>query len=96
MAVSFLFGVPGLTREQYESVLAATTEGLGEQGPPGALCHAAGPMDGGWWVFESWESDEAAQAFYTGLRDVFDRRGVPQPQAERLETLNFFGAPTTG
>ncbi len=48
-------------------------------------------------MFESWESDEAAQTFYTGqMREAFERFGIPQPEAERLETLTFARAPAMG
>ncbi len=66
LAVSYLWRVPGLTRGQYESALEAVGIGLGSQAPAGVVAHAAGLMDGGWWVLEVWESDDTVQAFYNG------------------------------
>jgi hypothetical protein len=69
MAIAIVGEIPGLTQEQYEAVVrmvnAAGT-------PAGALFHAGGPMEDGYRTVEVWESQEAADAFYTSalLRDA--------------------------
>jgi hypothetical protein len=43
---------------------------LGGRPPDGAIYHAEGPSDdGGWWVFDVWNSDEAGEAF---TRDILN------------------------
>jgi quinol monooxygenase YgiN len=61
MAVALLAEIPGLTRDQYQRVVAAVNEA---GTPSGALMHAAGPIDGGYRVIEVWDSQQAADAFY--------------------------------
>ena len=62
MALAILLEVPGLTREQYEAVVRK----VNESGPPaGALFHTGGPIDEGYRMFEVWETQEAADAFYS-------------------------------
>jgi hypothetical protein len=61
MPVAFLFDNPGATQEQYEAVRARLD--IAEDRPPeGGIVHVAGPSpNGGWRVFEVWESREAQQ-----------------------------------
>ncbi len=61
MAVAFIFEVPGLTQEQYETVVQ---EAHGGQPSAGVLAHLAGPTEGGWRIIDVWESEAAANAFY--------------------------------
>ncbi len=62
MALAMLAEIPGLTRQQYESVVTAVNRAGGT--PAGALLHAGGPSDSGYRVVEVWETREAAEAFY--------------------------------
>ncbi len=62
MAFAMLAEIPGLTREQYESVVKKVNE---SGTPAGALLHAAGPIEGGYRVVKIWQTREAADAFYT-------------------------------
>jgi hypothetical protein len=61
MALAMLADIPGLTREQYESVVKKVNEA---GTPAGALFHAGGPVESGYRVIEVWETREAADAFY--------------------------------
>ncbi len=61
MALAMLAEIPGLTREQYESVVKRVNEA---GTPSGALFHAGGPVETGYRVIEVWETREAAAAFY--------------------------------
>jgi hypothetical protein len=67
MAMAFVFEVDTMTAEQYDGLMGAM--GLAEKGAisaHGALAHIAGPKDGGGWrVVDVWDSEEAANAFYT-------------------------------
>ena len=65
MAIAMLADIPGLTQEQYESVVKAVNQ---TGTPAGALVHAGGPVEGGYRVIEVWQSREAADAFYTSDR----------------------------
>jgi hypothetical protein len=73
MTVAFIFESDTLTQEQYDGVMAAM--GFGDAGSNlatavGAVAHMAGPRaDGGWRVIDVWESEEAANAFYSS--DLF-------------------------
>jgi uncharacterized protein (DUF1330 family) len=61
MAVAMLAEIPGLTQEQYETVVTRVNE---TGSPAGALFHAGGPIEDGYRVVEVWQSREAADAFY--------------------------------
>ena len=61
MALAMLAEIPGLTRQQYESVVKAVNR---SGTPAGALFHAGGPTDRGYRVVEVWQTREAAEAFY--------------------------------
>jgi hypothetical protein len=66
MTVAFIFEVEGMTAEQYDGIMAAM--GIAEKGAIialGAVAHIAGPKDGGWRVIDVWDTEEAANAFYT-------------------------------
>lgn len=65
MAIAILAEIPGLTQEQYDSVVKKVNE---TGTPAGALVHAGGPVEGGYRVIEVWQSREAADAFYTSDR----------------------------
>jgi hypothetical protein len=70
MAVAFIFEVDVLTSEQYDGLMSAM--GLGEAGSTtavGAIAHIAGPTEGGGWrVIDVWDTEDAANAFYTSDR----------------------------
>ena len=69
MAVGMLMMIPGGTQEQYDAV---NTEMFGQalpsldQLPEGLIMHSAGPAEGGWYIYDVWESQEACQAFLRG------------------------------
>ena len=66
MAVGILMMVPGGTQELYDQV---NTEMFGQampqpnQLPEGLIMHSAGPAEGGWYIYDVWESKEACQTF---------------------------------
>ncbi len=62
MALAMVAEIPGLSREEYESVV---TQVNASGSPAGALFHAGGPVEGGYRVVEVWRDREAADAFYS-------------------------------
>lgn len=61
MAVAVMVESPSGTQEDYEQVRAY----LGAEKPAGGILHVAGPgPNGGWRVFEVWDSEEAANRFF--------------------------------
>ncbi len=78
MPIAMLVQVPGLNQERYDLVFQDNNQ----SGPPaGIILHAAGPMQGGFWIIEVWDSQAAADAFYGSeqFQEVSQRRGVPRP-----------------
>ena len=78
MAIAMLVQVPGLNQERYDLAFQDTNQ---SGPPPGRILHAAGPREGGFWMIEVWDSQEAADAFYGSeqFQEVSQRRGVPRP-----------------
>jgi quinol monooxygenase YgiN len=88
MAVGLMYEAKGVTKEQYESVLAEVTPN--RVAPPGMLFHSAGPMTGGGWrVSETWESQEALDTFVQNtLRQALEHAGITdQPQTFEVESI---------
>ncbi|HEV3486327.1 MAG TPA: hypothetical protein VG106_13030 [Vicinamibacterales bacterium] len=78
MAVAMMVDNPQGSQELYERLRAH----LGLEKPAGGIFHVAGPSpNGGWRVIEVWESEEAAQEF-------FSDRFVPA-----LHAVGFDGTP---
>lgn len=66
MALAFIFEVDEMTSDQYDGIMAEMGLGTGSFKVAGAIAHLAGPkVDGGWRVVDVWESEDAANAFYT-------------------------------
>ena len=61
MAIAILFG-PGLTQSQYDQVHEEVTSD--NQAPAGMLFHVGAHGEGGFYVVEVWESQEAASKFF--------------------------------
>ena len=72
MAVGMLLDTPDGTQELYEALTERAFGTLQPAVPPaGLILHTAGPLvDGGWRVFDVWESEEAFWQF-------FDERLLP-------------------
>ena len=71
MAVVFVLELDGVSKEQYEAVMAPGALDLpspgnpdpGEKWPDGIIAHFAGPSESGWRVVDVWESEEAFGKF---------------------------------
>jgi hypothetical protein len=90
MAIGMLLMIPGGTKEQYDQV---NTEMFGQTGPApdqlpeGLIMHSAGPAEGGWYIYDVWESKEACQRFMDGplqeaTMKVFGDQPPPGPPPE--------------
>lgn len=62
MAVGMLVRIPEATQEMYDGVMEAM-EWESRPQPDGFVAHFAGPSEGGWFVFDVWESQEAFGRF---------------------------------
>jgi hypothetical protein len=62
MAIGIVFTGEGVTQAQYEQ--ARDIVSPDNRLAPGMLSHVGGPTQNGWCVVETWESQEAAQAFF--------------------------------
>lgn len=81
MAIGVLFEIPGMTQEQYDAIAGRLTQERGlkrrsDWPVEGLVVHAAGPTDGGWRVFDVWESAEAFERFGQHLGPVIAEEGI--------------------
>jgi hypothetical protein len=77
MAIVVLSDTPGMTQEQYDTVVGEL--GLSDSLPDGCLAHVAGPgPDGSFWrEIHVWESAGQAKEFMdTTLRPAMERAGA--------------------
>ena len=76
MAIAVLYEFRGMTQADYDSFIQDAYQG---QAMPGVISHAAGPAEDGWWAFDVYESQEAADAIgppaIARLREI----GVEEP-----------------
>ena len=82
MAIGLRLRFDGGTQEQYDTVHAHI--GVDGDPPAGLICHAAGPVEGGWGIIDYWES-----------REAFDRFAASrlQPAIQQLGENAFSGPP---
>jgi hypothetical protein len=79
MAFAMLYEFPDMTQEHYDRLLAETYE---DGAMAGVTAHAAGPIEGGgWWAFDVYESQAAADA-------------IGPPAIEKLQAMGA-GAPSS-
>ncbi len=62
MPVLITGDVPGQTQEGYDGMMAALAPALRQA--QGFIAHGAGPIEGGWQVFEIWENQDDANRFF--------------------------------
>jgi hypothetical protein len=92
VAQGLILEFDGVGRAEYLAVNAAlgidAETGQGDW-PDGLLFHAGGAKDGGWVVFEVWESREAQQRFMEGrLGSALGEGGISGPPA-RVQWLDL-------
>ena len=81
MAMSMIATVKGGTLEQYDRV---SSKIIVADPPVGLLHHVCVPIDGGFMVIETWESEKALEAFTTSdlFRTEIAASGMPQPDMQ--------------
>lgn len=95
MAVGVLVDMPGLTQDQFEQV---TEKLFGHypmrpgDAPDGLIVHSAGPSNGGWYVYDIWESSDKFRRFGTdrigpAMQAVTGSGLEAQPQFFEVESL---------
>jgi hypothetical protein len=98
MPVGMLQNMQGVTKDQYEAV---NQKMFGQPTPPtdqlpdGLIVHSAGPSQGGWYIYDIWESREHFQRFMDGqlgaaVREVFGDMPPPpgsEPQFFEIESI---------
>jgi hypothetical protein len=98
MAVGILLMTQGGTKEVYDQVnekLFGQSSVPTDKLPEGLILHSAGPAEGGWYIYDVWESKDAFQRFFDGpLRKavgevVGDQPPPPgsEPQFFAIESL---------
>ena len=90
MAVLVTADVPGQTLEGYDRMIAALTPAL--QQAKGFIAQGAGPVSDGWRVFEIWESQADATAFFAKYIHPNLPEGV-KPRRTLLELHSLVMAP---
>lgn len=76
MAVAVLYEFPGMSQEHYDRIMR---EAFQDRLAPGVISHAAGPMEGGWWAADVYESQEVADVLAGQLGPGLQQMGVTQP-----------------
>ena len=80
MAIAILYEFRGMTQEDYDRFIEEAYDG---EAMPGVIAHAAGPADGGWWAFDVYESQQAADAIGPPAIERLRELGVTEPPATR-------------
>ena len=78
--------MPGVTQEQYEGLHAQLATPTAEA--TGFIAHISGPMQGGWYVFEVWDSKADFERFMREKVAPLMPPGAPMPQMEEFEVHN--------
>ena len=82
MATGMLIEFNGLDEKRYERVNELL--GLYQNPPKGMIFHSAGPISGGWRVFDIWESKDAFQQFFNQrLQNALKQAGINEPPARQ-------------
>jgi hypothetical protein len=97
MAIGLAMTFDGVTKQQYEAVMAP--EGLDlatpanasatDKWPDGIVSHVAGATATGWCVVDVWQSQADFDRFFTDrLGPNLARVGLPQPNVVAFEVYN--------
>jgi hypothetical protein len=95
LPVGILTETPGLTAELYDAVNDKMNV---ENDPPeGLILHTSGPMEGGWRIFDVWESAEAFERFTDerlrpAIEEVSGGPAPPEPRQEIYELHTFLSS----
>jgi hypothetical protein len=82
---------PKMTEDKYLAVMRELgLDNVDAVWPDGSIEHTAGPMEGGWAVFDVWESEAHWQRFLTQrLTPAFKKvGGISEPKVRKFEVHN--------
>ena len=86
MPIAMLYEFPDMTQDHYDRFIAET---YGGEPMPGVLAHAAGPIEGGgWWAFDVYESQEAADRIGPPAIEKLEAMGAGAPSVRTLAVHN--------
>jgi hypothetical protein len=84
------FEFPNTTQQQYNAVWDDLRKS-GHANPKGLLFHVAGPMlDGGLFVTDVWESEEAFNEFGKTLLPILEKHDVPRVKPGIMPVYNVY------
>ncbi len=90
MAVAVMYEFRGMTQEHYDRFVEDT---YGGEPMPGVISHAAGPTEDGWWAFDVYESQDAADAIGPPAIARLREMAVPEdPTTRTFEVRNALTA----
>ena len=96
MPIGALQMMPGGTKEQYEQIGekmfgVRSSDFASADAPDGLIMHSAGPAEGGWYVYDVWESQDHLQRFVQErLMPAMQELGAPAgdpPQIYEIHNL---------
>jgi len=85
MPILGIHHVPSLTRERYEAVVRALTNGhdrlqsVSDGNVEGLLVHVAGEGEDGFWIVDVWASQAAVDGFAQRVRPIAKAAGIEEP-----------------
>jgi hypothetical protein len=90
--VTVYFDFPTVTQKQYESVWDEL-KASGHSHPKGLIFHVgARSKNGGLFVTDVWESEQAFKDFANVLTPIIQKKGLDMVEPEILETYNVYEA----
>jgi hypothetical protein len=79
--VGVLLEYPGMDQAQYDAVERELKRN--DQPAPGEVLSVVGPLDGGFQIFDVWESQEAFETYMRErVQPVFEKLGVQAPRVK--------------
>lgn len=91
MSIGVIFRGETMTEEQYDQIRQQVMPD--NQPVSGLLFHAGGPSENGWRVIEVWQSQEVAEAFFSGtLAEAFQKANVAAEETQFFEVHNLIQA----
>lgn len=90
--VTVVFEFPTATQKQYESVWT-DLKATGHANPKGLIFHVgARSKNGGLFVTDVWESEQAFKDFGNVLMPIIQKQGLGMAEPQILETYNVYEA----
>ena len=79
MSVIVTAEIPGAGPEEYARLAREVEASVKDLTPSGWRLHVAGPVDGDWRIIELWDSQEAADSFFSSeeMQRAIRQAGIP-------------------